>query len=184
MMGTREHGVMGKCIFFWGLIAATALASSAQARPHRHARTLPSQVKTIRLQPSRHALPKAPRSVPMPDADFSADLRAEARENPWASKFYSRTVYYVRSSARVPESYDCDSAIEERKKAEAENEALAKCEAAGLAECRLAKVLISKNGILQCRDFPGKRCPSNGHFRGCVAEALVLGTSGSVSQGF
>ena len=120
----------------------------------------------------------------MPDADFSADLRAEARENPWASKFYSRTVYYVRSSARLPESYDCDSGIEERKKAEAEAEALAKCEASGLAECRLAKVVVAKNGILTCRDFPGRRCPGSGHYRGCVAEALVLGAGGSVSQGY
>ncbi|MGZ3650887.1 MAG: hypothetical protein ACXVB9_12030 [Bdellovibrionota bacterium] len=175
-MATRKYGDMGK---FALITCALLLATPAFAKP-KLARVLPSQVKTVSLQSTKKAHKKkagAKKAAPnMKLAEFSPELQAEASEYPFASKYYSRTVYFFRSDAVLPDSYNCDAEIEESKKQEAVNQAEGKCESSGGSEqCRVAKVVIAKTGVLQCRDFPGGKCPGSGHFRGCVAEALVLG---------
>ena len=170
---------MGKnfitCAIFLAALAPQLAFSRKNNRPFF------SEEKKILRQKKREQVSKAKRKKPMPDESFSRELREKAQETPWASRFYSRTVFYYRSTARIPETYNCDGEIEKKKKAEAEAQALQECENSGLSDCQLAKVLIAKNGILRCQDFPGHRCPGSGHYRGCVAEALALGDNRKIA---
>jgi hypothetical protein len=171
----RGNGIMGK-FGYWGILVLFALFaySTAWAKKPKLARVLPSRVKTIHLVPTRASKRVAKATAASPAGSFSPELTTEAAAAPYASKYFSRTVYYVRSASRLPAEYNCDEETQARKLHEAETQALEKCAAAG-DPCRIAKSVISRNDELRCRDFPGAHCPASGHFRGCVAEALALG---------
>lgn len=183
-MGNHLAGFMGKIIL--AALCLLALPGHAHAKKPKLARVLPSEVKTIHLQKSRSGKAKKTKALAssakaagaaiLPAlSDYAPELQAEARDNPDASKYFSRTVYYFRSDEAIPDSYNCDESIEESKKMEAQAQAESKCTARGGEECRVAGVVIAKSGELHCEDFPGRKCPSRGHYRGCVAEALVFG---------
>jgi hypothetical protein len=176
-VGVRDMGKTSIII----LLGALTLSGAAEAKKPRLAHALPSQVKTIHLQKAH--LPKASRarSKATSLSEYAPELQAEARDNPSASKYFSRSVYFFHSTVAIPDSYNCDEGIEESKKQEAQSQAESKCAANGTEECRVAKVVISKSGELKCSDFPGHQCPSRGHYRGCVAEALVLGDRREIS---
>jgi hypothetical protein len=167
-VGVRDMGKINSII----LLGALTLSGAAEAKKPKLAHVLPSQVKTIHLEKARKAV-TASKSTAL--SDYAPELQAEARDNPSASKYFSRSVFFFHSSDAIPDSYNCDEGIEESKKQEAQSQAESKCAANGTEECRVAKVVISKSGELQCSDFPGRKCPARGHYRGCVAEALVLG---------
>ena len=173
-------GIMGKQIIIMAALCALLVSGSAQAKKKKHlARVLPSQVKTIHLEKNHH---KKVAPAKMKPAEMADELQAEARDNPSASKYFTRSVYYFRSTQPLPDSLNCDEAIEESKKAEAQAEAENKCAANGGEECHVAKVVIAKSGALTCSDFPGGHCPKSGFYRGCVAEALVLGEKRSLDE--
>jgi hypothetical protein len=162
------------------LLGALTLSGAAEAKEPKLARVLPSQVKTIHLQKAKKAAaPAAAKTTTL--SEYAPELQAEARDNPSSSKYFSRSVYFFHSTDTIPDSYNCDEGIEESKKQEAQSQAESKCAEKGSEECRVAKVVISKSGELQCSDFPGHKCPSRGHYRGCVAEALVLGDKREVT---
>ena len=174
-METQYVGVMGK-INAIILLGALALSGVAEAKKPKLAHVLPSQVKTIHLEKKKQKKPSvAVASKATAFSEYAPELQAEARDNPSASKYFSRSVYFFHSTEAIPDSYNCDEGIEESKKMEAQAQAESKCAANGTEECRVAKVVISKTGNLKCSDFPGHQCPSRGYYRGCVAEALVLG---------
>ncbi len=183
----REKRIMGlgkKSAYrglFWALRIALCVGSThAAANEVEYATTLPQKAHHHAKKPKRKtkATSSAAHGRTMVASDFAPELQEEARANPFASKFYSRTVYYVRSTEPVPEEYNCDTEKESQKLGEAEQQAQDKCNAAGGDSCHLAKSVIAKAGVLNCNDFPSHRCPGSGHFRGCVAEALVLGGTG------
>lgn len=168
---------MGKIPHITFLTCAVLFCGSAVAKP-RLATHLPSAVKKTRVLPSRKAqarvTPYSHVTGKMTAADFAPELRAEAANHPSAAKFYSRTVYYVRSNAPVPAEYDCNENRTAIKLGEAEVQAKEKCLAAGKSSCELALSVVAKSGVLRCSDFPNGQCPGSGHYRGCVAEALVV----------
>jgi hypothetical protein len=193
-MDIRGSGIMGKW-GIWGilvLMAFFAYSSAFAAKKPKHARVLPSKVKTITLEPRHkgkvhvtvsavHSTQKRDRDVPRisNSADhFAPELLEKAGENPESSKFFKSALRFARSSYALPESYNCDPESAAQKRAEAEIEALNDCEASGAHNCRIAESLIRVNGILSCGDFPGAKCPAKAHFRGCKAEALALGEVG------
>lgn len=176
----------------WTLALLVPIRAEADKRPPHLARALPSRVKTVylvprgrtsaRAAPAATPAPRAPRKasvaakakLPRQDLGLSPELQREADDHPFAAKYFSRSVYFVRSDYPLSADYDCDGETQERKMQEAESQARARC-AQGREPCRLVKALLVKTGSLRCSDFPGKKCPGRGHFRGCVAEALVLG---------
>ena len=180
---------MGKMII--AALCALLMAEGAYAKKPKLARMLPSEVKTIHLpkpaaapkkkakkmkaRSAAHAAKEAAAASLPGLSDFAPELQEQARNNPEASKYFSRTVYYFHSDEVLPSSYNCDESIEESKKMEAQSQAESKCSAQGGEDCHVAGVVISKSGVLRCQDFPGRHCPARGHYRGCVAEALVLG---------
>jgi len=193
----RKTGTMGLGLksnlgrgALWAFRIALCLSTVKAAADDgvQYATVLPSHVKHVSVKHGKAKVAKKAKhkakasgkgsaGPTMLAADFAPELRAEAQANPDASKYFSRTVHYARSSEPLPEEYDCDPEKAEQKLHEAEAQAQAKCENAAAAgeSCHLAKSVIARTGVLECRDFPGAHCPGAGHYRGCVAEALVLG---------
>lgn len=163
------------------VLLAALSSSSAFARPHLQTK-LPSEVKSIRVQTKKQQA-KANTKAPAKKAAVAKKAAPvvskkpilEETLDPSTSKYRTRTVFFWKSRSPLPKSYRCDDDIESKKKFEAEQQALGKCEANGAEECSLKEVRIVKNGKLTCADIPGNGCERGYHYAGCVAEAVVLG---------
>ena len=170
-MRTYTDGNMGNiAVCTWGFLALTAalVGGSAFASEPTSSLTHKHKPKTkfAQLLPSK-----------MKISDYSPEIQDEANANSPSPTFLSHSAHWVHSNMRLPENYNCDFEVAEHQKQEAEIQAMAECQATGAEECHLVKVVIAKTGELSCRpDFLGKTCPRSGYLRGCVAEALVLGT--------
>lgn len=150
-------------------------------KPTKLQMSLPSEVKKVKAAPKKTAKKSAPRkNISQAPANWDAEpvLQAEKKDNglsPFDDKYVSKTVHFAASAAPVPEEYDCDSSQELLQMQEAESKAIAKCEANGEQHCRLHEIKIVKAGELRCQDIPGRDCGVKKFYRGCVAQAIVVG---------
>lgn len=173
-MGLRD-GVMGKFAFcVAGMLVLLAGGTSVSAEA-KSVRSSGKKVTATKIKKAVWVKPRAkqPRKVTPPAPGVDASLLEGLSQ--FGTKFVSHRVRFAASEAPIPEEYDCDPAAIEQKKLEAEQEALAKCEASGEKHCRLHRSVIVKNGELKCGDVPGRSCKRKQYFRGCVARALAVG---------
>jgi hypothetical protein len=174
-------GVMGKHAHSaWvALLSFSIVGFAAEAKPKLQTK-LPSEVKRVRGAKAKAKPQSLSRSIQKKQSSLPpvADLIPKMEDkglSPFDDKYVSRTVHFAASAAPVPEEYDCDSLIEEKQKRQAERDALAKCESMGEKHCRLHLLEIVKKGELRCQDIPGRDCRVRKFYRGCVAQAIVVG---------
>ncbi len=152
----------------------------AFARSPKLANVLPSEVK--RVVPQKNTAPAKPKTsknqkLAQKKNKPPPEPLAPAMEalDPSTSKYQTRTVFFWKSASPLPANFRCDDDIQDKKKFEAEQLALGKCEANGVEDCSVQEVKIVKNGKLVCADIPGGVCQRGFHYAGCVALAVVLG---------
>lgn len=163
-------GFMGKFAFCVAGLLVLLAGGTAEIAEAKSVRSSGKKIKKAVLVKPRA---KQARKVTPPAPGVDASLLEGLSQ--FGTKFVSHRVRFAASEAPVPEEYNCDSAAEEQKRQEAEQEALAKCEASGEKHCRLHRSVIVKNGELKCGDVPGRSCKKKQYFRGCVARALAVG---------
>lgn len=188
-MGKFARGVAAS------LFVVLFVSGAAEARNPKLQTKLPSEVKKVKIRAAKK--PKAPlvktvkKAVPQEEfQEFNEWLKSEPKTtaeidkgvSAFDDKFISKTVHFAASTAPVPEEYGCDSSIEEKQMRQAELDALAKCEADGEEHCRLHQIKIIKTGELRCEDIPGRDCGVRKFYRGCVAQAIVVGEKNPEEQ--
>lgn len=168
-MGKFALSVAGMLVLMAAGVSGEAMAKSVHSSAKKTKITAKTK-KAIWVGPTRKKLSVRPNKVtpPEPVSEIEEGL------SPFGSKFVSKRAHFAASQAPVPEEYNCDGAMEDRKKQEAEREALAKCEAAGEQNCRVHRSVILKTGELKCGDVPGRACKKE-FIRGCVARAIAVG---------